>query len=263
MSDLVWIRDYAEKHGCKVDWDPETNSVVLDGKFKLWPSEIKDGKAYTHKKVIDAALKYLGYEVSEEVPPTSKPVEEVEDEEREISERVETASRGLLTWGWVKAYIDKTVLKKVYDWAVDHIWRPVTGWVQNTYNSVRSLIPNMHELYRDTASFLGKVKQGIVDKFQQAIKTVSEWYGYTVNWVKFNLERLEYLVSDEVLTAILNLRFYLKRFIWLVEEAFERIVTIVDHTADVVAEYIVRTFHNWVDSVGSLLEDYIVKHWDD
>ena len=270
MAEKVWVRDYAEKYGCKVDWNPELKTVVLDGSYNLWPDEVRNGKAYIDKRVIDAALRYLGYDISEEAPPTSKPSEEMEeeereaeDEEREISDRFYTASRGLLKWGWVKAYIDKTTLKKVYDWAIDHIWKPTVDWGHDTYNSLRGLIPSFHQLYEGAVSFLSKVKQGIVDKFLHAIDVVNEWYGYTVNWVKFNLAKLEYLVSDEIFMAIFNLRFYLQKFIWLVEDAFEQIFYIVTQTADAVAEYIVRTFHSWVDSVGSMLEDYIVEHWED
>ena len=44
MGEKVWIRDYAEKHGCKVDWDPDLGTVVLDGKYNIWPSEVSEGK---------------------------------------------------------------------------------------------------------------------------------------------------------------------------------------------------------------------------
>jgi len=68
----------------------------------------------------------------------------------------------------------------------------------------------MYEIYEGIISFLGKVKQAIIDKSLQVISIISEWYGYTVNWIKFNFARLQYLVSDEILTAIFHLRFYFK-----------------------------------------------------
>jgi len=263
MGDLVWIRDYAEKHGCKVDWDPETNSVVLDGSFYLWPSEISDGKAYIHKKSIDTALSILGYDVLEETPETSKETDEQRSREEYKQEMEQLASRSIPSWSDAKEYLRRELYEPFRNWVIDHIWNPTIGWVQETYNSVRSIIPSAHEIYEGVTSFLNKVKVAISEKFLQTINIISDWYGYAVSWVKFNLDRLEYLISDEILTAILSLRFYLKKFIWLVDDAFEQIFAIVAHTADVVADYIVRTFYEWIDNVGSLLEDYIVEHWED
>ncbi len=263
MPELVWIRDYAEKVGCKVTWDAEHGWVYLDDRFLIIPNKVSEGKAYAYKDVVDFGLRHLGYDVPEEIPSTSRATEEIREKEEYEQRMEQLASRSIPSWTDIKNYLRGHFYEPLRDWVVDHIWRPVVDWVQGTYNSIRSIIPNMHELYKNIASFLAKVRQAIVDKFLQAIDTVSEWYGYTVNWIKFNLDRLEYLVSDEILTAIFHLRFYLKKFIWLVDDAFDRVFAIVEHTADVVADYIVRTFYKWVDSVGSLLEDYIVEHWDD
>jgi len=242
MGEKVWIRDYAEKHGCEVDWDPESKTVVLDGTYHIYPGEISDGKAYIDKRVVDAALSYLGYEPSEEPPETSKETREQrsrEEYEREIEEQ---ASRSIPGWSDIKDYLRGHFYEPLRDWVVDHIWNPTVGWAQDTYNAIRSIIPSAHEIYEGVSSFLNKVKVAISEKFLQAINIISDWYGYTVSWVKFNL---------------------LKKFIWLVDDAFDQIFAIVAHTADVIANYIVRTFHEWIDSVGSLLEDYIVEHWDD
>jgi len=263
MAEKVWVRDYAEKLGCKVDWNEELGTVVLDGTYNIWPDEISEGKAYIDKRIVDAALHYLGYDVPDEAPETSKETKEQRDREEYERRMEETISRGIPSWTDAKEYLRSKLYEPSRDWIIEHIWKPVTGWIRDAYNSIRSIIPNIHQIFEGISSFLNKVRQAIVDKFLQAIKTVSEWYGYTVNWIKFNLDRLEYLVSDEILTAIFHLRFYLKKFIWLVDDAFDRVFAIVEHTADVVADYIVRTFHRWVDSVGSLLEDYIVEHWDD
>jgi len=263
MGEKVWIRDYAEKHGCKVEWNEELGTVVLDGKYNIWPDEVSGGKAYIDKRVVDAALSYLGYEPSDEPPETSKETKEQREREeyrREIEGRV---SRSIPSWSDAKEYLRRELYEPFRNWVIDHIWNPTIGWVQETYNSVRSIIPSAHEIYEGVTSFLNKVKVAISEKFLQAINIISDWYGYTVSWVKFNLDKLDYLVSDEILTAILSLRFYLKKFIWLVDDAFDQIFAIVAHTADVIASYIIRTFYEWIDSVGSLLEDYIVKHWDD
>jgi len=263
MGDLIWIRDYAEKHGCKVDWDPETKSVVLDDKFRLLPSEISEGKAYTHKKIIDAALRYLGYEPSDEPPETSKETREQREREEYRQEIEGRVSRSIPSWSDAKEYLRRELYEPFRSWVIEHIWNPTIGWVQDTYNSIRGIIPSAHEIYEGVSSFLNKIKVAISEKFLQAINIVSDWYGYTISWVKFNLDKLDYLVSDEIFTAILSLRFYLKKFIWLVDDAFDQIFAIVAHTADVIASNIIRTFYEWVDSVGSLLEDYIVEHWDD
>jgi len=263
MGEKVWIRDYAEKHGCKVDWDPDLGTVVLDGKYNIWPSYVSEGKAYIDKRVVDAALSYLGYEPSKEPPETSKETREQREREQRNREIEERASRSIPSWDEIKNWLREHTYGPGYDWIIEHIWNPTVGWVQDTYNSIRGIIPSAHEIYEGVTSFLRKVKQAIIDKSLQVISTISDWYGYTVSWIKFNLSRLEYIVSDEIFTAIFHLRFYLKKFIWLAEDAFEQIFNIVTHTADIVASYILITFYEWIDSVGSLLEDYIVEHWDD
>jgi len=263
MAEKVWIRDYAEKHGCEVDWNPDLGTVVLDGKYNIWPSEVSEGKAYIDKRVVDAALRYLGYEPSEEAPPTSGETREQREREEYRQERERSISRSIPSWDDAKEYLRRELYEPFRSWVIDHIWNPTIGWVQDTYNSIRSIIPSAHEIYEGVKLFLNKVKAAIGEKALQTINIISEWYGYAVSWVKFNLDKLDYLVSDEIITAIFHLRFYLKKFIWLVEDAFEQIFHIVTQTADVVASYIVRTFYEWIDYVGSLLEDYIVDHWDE
>jgi len=285
MAEKVWIRDYAEKHGCKVDWDPVHKTVILDNRLHITPSEISGGKAYVSKRVAEYALSYLGYEPAKEAPPTSGETREQREREKREAEVVNLASRGLPswtdakkwlrehlphlpeiktpTWDEVKSWIIEHSYKPLHDWVIEHVWNPTVNWVQNTYNAIRNIIPSTHEIYEGVTSFLNKVKVAISNKFLQAINLISDWYGYAVSWVKFNMDKLMFLVSDEIFTAVLSLRFYFKKFMWLVDDAFEQILTIVTRTADVVANYVVETFHKWIDGVGSLLEDYIVEHWDD
>jgi len=263
MAEKVWIRDYAEKHGCKVEWDPVEKVVVLDGTHYIVPDEISGGKAYANKALVDAVLKALDYEPLKEPPETSKETEEQRQREEYEREMEELTSRSIPSWDDIKDWLRQHTYGPTYDWIIDHIWNPAVGWVHDTYNSIRSIIPSTHEIYEGVKSFLNKVKVAVSEKFLQAINIVSDWYGYTVSWVKFNLDKLDYLISDEIFTAVISLRFYLKKFIWLVDDAFDQIFNIISHTADVVADYIVRTFYEWIDSVGSLLEDYIVEHWDD
>jgi len=72
MVEYVWIRDYAEKAGATVTWDPVHRRVLIDGTHGIHVDYIEDGKAYIDKRVIDIFLRNLGHEPPSETPTTSK-----------------------------------------------------------------------------------------------------------------------------------------------------------------------------------------------
>jgi len=41
MAGKVWIRDYAEKVGASVEWNPVTRMVLIDGSYNIIPDEKK------------------------------------------------------------------------------------------------------------------------------------------------------------------------------------------------------------------------------
>jgi len=43
MAGKVWIRDYAEKVGASVEWNPVTRMVLIDGSYNIIPDEMTKG----------------------------------------------------------------------------------------------------------------------------------------------------------------------------------------------------------------------------
>jgi len=263
MSDLVAVRDYLEKAGAKVEWDAEDQTVVVDGKFKLWPSEIRNGRSYSHKKILDAVLRQLGYDTPDETPSTSKPTREMEEEEERNRYYEESVSRAIPGWSQIKDYIYQHAYKPIRDWVVDHIWQPVVNWVRPFVESIRQLIFSVRDIWISLWEFLEKLKISIWDSANSVKQTVIDWASPAVEWVKSKVGYLEWLIRHEVLVAINYLTNQINKFVWLFTVAFDRLYTILEAPIHYIADAVVAGFEFWCERIFELVEDYIVKHWDE
>jgi len=263
MAEKVWIRDYAEKVGAKVEWDAERGWVKIDGKYNLIPDEVRDGKSYIDKRVIDAALRYLGYDTPDEAPSTSKPTREMEEEEERNRYYEESVSRAIPGWSQIKDYIYQHAYKPIRDWVVDHIWQPVVNWVRPFVESIRQLIFSVRDIWASLWEFLEKLKISIWDSANSVKQTIIDWASPAVEWVKGKVDYLEWLIRHEVIVALNYLTNQIHKFVWLFTVAFDRLYTILEAPIHYIADAVVAGFEFWCERIFELVEDYIVKHWDE
>jgi len=263
MAEKVWIRDYAEKVGADVDWDAETGTVVIDGEYHIYPGEIRDGKSYIDKKVVDAALSYLGYDTPDETPSTSKPTRKMKEEEERERYYETVPSRGLPSWGEIKDYVNTHIFKSVRDWVVDHIWQPVVNWVQPFVESIRQLIFRVRDIWFSLWEFLEKLKFSILESANIAKKSVLEYVSSTVEWFISKKDRLEQIIKDNVLKTVQYIVDEFNKISYIFTVAFDRLFMILEGPVHYVADAVVAGFELWCEKVFALVEDYIVDHWED
>lgn len=263
MAEKVWIRDYAEKAGASVDWDQEAGMVVIDGTYRLWPDEVSEGKSYIDKRVIDAALRYLGYTPPDEAPDTSKETDKQKD--REDYERYweDRAGRSIPGWDEIKDYIYQHAYKPIRDWVLENIWEPILDWVQPFVHSIRTIISSLGDLWSSFWGFLGKLRCAILDSARAVKEALVDYTSPVVDWVKDKIDYIEWYIKHDVITSVNSLVYYRDRFVWLVATAFEQLVTFIDSPVSVISESIVAGFELWGERVFSLVEGYIIEHWDD
>jgi len=263
MPEYVWIRDYAEKAGATVDWDPVNRRVLIDGTHGIHFDYIEDDKAYIDKRVIDAFLKNLGHDVPEETPSTSKASEEKRKEE-ERKEYYETLpSRAFPSWGDIRGYISTNVIGPVRDWVVEHVWRPVLNWVRPFYESLCKVVRACGNLWNSTWEFLEKIKYAIKVYANTVKQSVVEWASPVIDWFSEKWGYLEWLVHHEVLIAINYLVNQKNKFVYLFTVAFDRLYAFLEAPVHFVADAIVSGFEFWSEKIFSLVEDYVVMHWED
>jgi len=263
MSERVWIRDYAEKAGAKVEWDAERKQVVIDGRLYLTPGEIRDGKAYIKKDVIDYALQYLGYAPPDRTPPTSEPTKEMKEEEERDRHYESLTSRAIPGWSEIKDYIYQHAYKPIRDWVVDHVWQPVVNWVQPFVESIKQIIFSVKSVWVSIGEFLEKLKISIRDSANSVRQTIIDWASPAVEWVKGKVDYLEWLIRHEVIIALNYLTNQIHKFVWLFTVAFDRLYTILEAPVHYIADAVVAGFEYWCERIFDLVEDYIVKYWDE
>jgi len=263
MSEKVWIRDYAEKSGASVDWDPVHNRVLIDGTHGIHVDEIRDGKGYIDKRVIDAFLKNLGHEPPDETPSTSSPSQEMEQEEKRREYYTTLPSRGYPTWGEISGYVDTRIIEPLRSWIVEHVWKPVLNWVKPFYESLRTLGSTFANLWNSIWEFTEKIKYAIKDYANTAKQTVVEWASPTIEWFKDKMGYLEWVIHHEVLDSLNYLVNQRNKFIYVFTVAFDRLFAILEAPVHFIADAVVSGFEFWSEKIFGMVEDYVVVHWED
>jgi len=263
MSEKVWIRDYAEKVGAEVEWDAERGWVKIDGEYNLIPDEVRDGKSYIDKKVIDAALHYLGYDTPDETPSTSKPTREMEEEEKRNKYYESLTSRAIPGWSEIRDYIYQHAYKPIRDWVIEHFWQPILDWVKPFVESIRQLLFSVRDIWASLWEFLEKLKYSIRGYANTVKQTVVEWASPVINWFSEKWGYLEWLVHHEVLESINYLVNQKNKFIYVFTVAFNRLFAILEAPVHFISDAVVSGFEFWSEKIFSLIEDYVVMHWED
>jgi len=263
MAEKVWSRDYLEKAGATVEWDDETKTVVVDGWFHVPVDEISDGKSYVDKRVLDTALIYTGHDIPSETPRTSRETDKMRRSREEEERWEEQVSRAIPGWTQIKDYIYRHAYKPLRDWVVDHIWKPVKDWIQSFRKSLGTWVDYISVLYIRVSDFLHKVKYKIQDSTTKTYNSIVERYETAVNWLKQKIPILDWTTSNENINLLTYLQDTKTKIIWFFTDIFDDVRDFFTRKTDVISEHIVQGFSNWCERVFDMVEDYIVKHWED
>lgn len=262
MAELIAVRDYLEKAGASVSWDAATGHVVIDGTYHLIPSKVEKGKSYSHKEILDAALSHLGYTPPSSVPSTAYPSEERRAAEAERARQMELAFRALPTLSGTLELIKERLIDPVYEWIRDRIWGPVTNWVQRTVSSFRDLLETVGRFPAVVWEWGQKIRLQITQSARFVQRELIDYWGGLMDYLKEKWPHLEFLLDSTTVSPIAYVIHNWGKFKYWLDYGFDRLYALTQAPLHTIADWVIQGFDYWCEKVFTLIEDYIVAHWE-
>lgn len=262
MAGEIWVREYAESYGAKVDWDDTTKEVIIDG-VRIKPSFVSEGKAYIPKETIDAVLVAKG---RKSPPGTERAIEEEYQREGiEESLRINLSARGIMDFlnRINPVAIAADAFERAKAWALEHIWKPVTDWWDEATSGFSDILSAVRKIPSGLVTFIGKVGTRIRNVFEVLTSKIYEVGNAVYERVfEYVSGTVEYVMGIKARLTVLFEEWW-DKLRWYVSEVFEDIAVFFSDPVASVATLLMKGFSLWWEKVADMIEDYIDAHWED